>query len=202
MPKPDKRNHRFYSLGKITTGVSTDLSTASLCSIPLYKNQDIFNMNESTMAESNSHGSLRVSERQGFDNVMQSVVGGTIDEEKTPKILSHFLELFEVLTPEREKVGYLVCNQKSMDRYGNRRFHSMMNEFMNDEMMHNVLGDISDELVAMSHKEIKKEDYIQRTFEHSSGKILEVKASIMNDDVSILVFVAQICGINLKKLTI
>lgn len=86
-----------------------------------------------------------VYERQGFDTIMQAVSGA-----HTPDFaqqLCSYLDVFESLSPGRESVGYLICDQSTLDRFGNRRFSAKAVGFLRDDELNMVVTDMHGELL-------------------------------------------------------
>ena len=74
-----------------------------------------------TGSDANSYASadlveFDVYEREGFDKIMQTVTGVAGHSTDIARDLSKYLEIYEHLSPGREKVGYLVCDQQTLDR--------------------------------------------------------------------------------------
>ena len=58
-----------------------------------------------------------VYEREGFDQIMRTVAGGSSvqEQEAFARSVCDYLEMFENLSSGRENVGYMVCCQQRMD---------------------------------------------------------------------------------------
>ena len=56
----------------------------------------------------------------------------------------------------REKIGYVVCCQQSMNRFGNRRFHLHAKDFMKDDVLHDVVNGMHSELLALTSNSRRK----------------------------------------------
>lgn len=160
-------------------------------------------MNMSKPVDSMSE--FNVSVRPCFDTFMKTVTGFGDDEDIVAKEVSEVLELFEKLTPGREKVGYLCSCYKSMNRYGNRRFQNIMNIFMSDEEMHVMIGQMSQQIQEKQHNtklihQVKnqQEENDATSNTNVTEKILErgdikaqLTASILREGSTVILFVAR-----------
>ena len=205
--KPAFKTENDNDIGTMTTSTGTDHLSSSTRSFKRSIKADLIfppiqeHPHDDGKNTPSLHNSIttwddwNLSERQDFDNVLRAAAGEGNDDETIQK-LCHLLEVFEALTPGREKVGFLICCPKSLHRYGNRRFHSMVNRFMADERMHSMIGSMSDEILESedinAEKQTKTEKRIFRDGLDGSGTELEVSASMIDDEASTLLFVARI----------
>lgn len=186
IPKSEDDTQRRRSLGAITTGTSTNDLCTSVRSVQNIDDSNTFTFTEESV-------DLDIRERQGYDNIMRAVTGeGDIEDDLTIKI-SNYLEIFERLTPGREEVGFLVCCHQSMYRHGNNQFYRMLSDYMSDEMIHATVSVMSDEIIDHLCDRGEFRESIQRTFEEPNmkGSILEIAASILDEEASILLFVSR-----------
>mmetsp|Transcript_11246 Transcript_11246/g.15848 ORF Transcript_11246/g.15848 Transcript_11246/m.15848 type:complete len:154 (+) Transcript_11246:2425-2886(+) len=126
-----------------------------------------------------------VFERQGFDKVMQTVAGDSSNE--SARKICEILELYEVLSSNREKIGYLVCDQKSDDRFGNRTFQSMIQGYIRQDSLPLITAQILGELGSNDERVVRKT--IPALNKDNSQ--LELSASLIKGEDNIAVFVAR-----------
>jgi len=135
-----------------------------------------------------------VYEREGFDKIMKTVAGASTTEDYARHICS-YLEIFESLAPGREAVGYLVCDQQTLERFGNRRFETMASGFLEESQLHVVVSDMHSELLALSSRpSFDMERSLLRTFphKHDLNMALEVSASLLRRHPALSLFVSRI----------
>lgn len=144
----------------------------------------------SVETETNPHVfEFDVFEREGFDNIMRTVAGGSESEEQYAKDACDMLEVFENLSPGRSRVGYLVCCQHTMNRYGNRRFQSLTSSFLTDSAVHSTVSDMHSELLSLS----TTDQSLHRSFTSPDcNGSLELSASILRHQPAVSLFVARI----------
>jgi len=189
-PDSDEKKGIYSVLGSMTTGVHLDqLMSMSVRNNKQFNNYDLLTPEDMGNNVTDLVGDMHLSERQDFDNIMRAAIGEEDDEAKTVENLSHILELFEKLTPSSEKVGFLVCN--FVHRYGNRRFQQMINKYMSDEAMHEMIEVMSNEINTIIDEHHQGEKIIQRIFEDDRGGVLEIKCSTFDEDNSIVLYVAR-----------
>ena len=135
-----------------------------------------------------------VYEREGYDKIMQTVSGayGLVDADMARNVCS-YLEIYESLSPGREPVGYLVCDQRTLERFGNRRFKTKSIGYLDENMLHAVVTDMHSELLALSHRPNFNERALVRTFPHKRdpNKALEISASLLRRNPALSLFVAR-----------
>ena len=134
-----------------------------------------------------------VFEREGFDKIMQTVAGAS--NEDLARNLCHYLEVFEKMTPGRETVGYLVCDQHSLERFGNRRFQAKSLGFLAENDLHVVVSDMNAELLALSARpSFEMDRSLARLFPHPNNpkRILEVSASLLRRHPALSLFVSRV----------
>ena len=127
-------------------------------------------------------------ERQGFDKIMETVAGENQTEMGWSKRICEILETFESLTPRTAKVGYLVCCSQSEDRFGNRRFQTMMKEFLEEDEIHMIISDMHSELLSL----VNKGQTIVQRFLESVDSQLELSASLMSTSPPMSLFTANV----------
>ena len=142
--------------------------------------------------------SFDIYEREGFDNIMRTVAGTTDDEQEAfARSVCNYLERFESLTSGREKVGYMVCCQQSLNRFGNRRFQTSARSFLTDYTLHQVVSDMHSELLALTstRKNAFGNRCLVRTFPQKDGspsRHLEIAATMLRDQPAATLFSSRI----------
>lgn len=142
--------------------------------------------------------SFDIYQREGFDNIMRTVAGTTDDEQEAfARSVCNYLERFESLTSGREKVGYMICCQQSLNRFGNRRFQTLARNFLTDYTLHQVVSDMHSELLALTST--RKNSFgnrcLVRTFpekDELSSRHLEVAATILRHQPAATLFSSRI----------
>jgi hypothetical protein len=134
-----------------------------------------------------------VYERECFDKIMQTV-SGTHYQTDHARQVCHYLEIFERLTPSRDTIGYLVCDQQSLERFGNRRFKTKSIGFLEETELHAVITDVHSELISLIPRPSLEDMSIQRTFQHKRDptKVLEMSASLLRRHPALSLFVSRI----------
>jgi len=157
-------------------------------------------MNSATSNSSSTQifASFDIYEREGFDNIMCTVAGSSNDEQEAfARSVCSYLERFESLTSGREKVGYMVCCQQSLNRFGNRRFQTSSRSFLTDDTLHKVVSDMHTELLALTST--RKNSFgnrcLVRTFpqiDGASSRHLEIAATILRHQPAATLFASRI----------
>jgi hypothetical protein len=131
-----------------------------------------------------------VYEREGYDKIMRTVAGGNDHHDEFARHICDVLELFEGLCSGRERVGYMVCCQQTLNRYGNRRFQSHAKNFIHENALHMVVSDMHAELLLFG----PRDRVLQREFKHleASNKKLEITASLIRHQPVMSLFVSRI----------
>lgn len=131
-------------------------------------------------------------ERQGFDTIMQAVSGA--QSPYFAQQICGFLEIFESMSPGRESVGYLICDQSTLDRFGNQRFRTKAVGFLRDDELNIVVSDMHSELMALSSRVSFKHDRVLvRKFSHKMdpSKVLEISAALLQQQPALSIFVSR-----------
>ncbi|KAG7368064.1 ion transport protein [Nitzschia inconspicua] len=135
-------------------------------------------------------------EREGFDQIMRTVAGSSdAEQEMFARNVCHYLEMFESLTIGREKVGYMVCCQQSLNRFGNRRFQISAQDFISNDTLHKVVSDMHSEVLVLSiHKKKFQSRCLVRNFPHPKdpSKILEISATLLRYQPAATLLVSRI----------
>lgn len=142
-------------------------------------------------------------EREGFDHIMRTVAGASDEEQEAfARSVCNYLECFESLTSGREKVGYMVCCQRSMNRFGNRRFQSSAKSYVTDDTLHKVVSDMHSELLALTST--RKNNFGNRCLVRTFPQILiegdtkdpcnylEIAATLLRHQPAATLFVSRI----------
>ena len=142
--------------------------------------------------------SFDIYEREGFDNIMRTVGGATDDEQEAfARSVCNYLERFESLTSGREKVGYMVCCQQSLNRFGNRRFQALSRPFLTDDTLHQAVSDMHSELLVLTSTRKNKfgNRCLVRTFpeiDGASSRHLEISATLLRHQPAATLFASRI----------
>ena len=155
-------------------------------------------VNSVTSSTSTVFAAFDIYEREGFDHIMRTVAGATDDEQEAfARSVCNYLERFESLTSGREKVGYMVCCQQSMNRFGNRRFQTSARCFLTDDTLHKVVSDMHSELLALTST--RKNNFgdrcLVRTFpqiDGSSSRHMEISATLLRHQPAATLFASRI----------
>lgn len=151
-------------------------------------------------ADADSEGSSEdlyefdIYEREGFDRIMETVAGISQNHDFAQQMCK-YLEIFENLAPGREKVGYLVCDQRTLERFGNRRFQTKAVGFLTEQELNRVVSDMHAELLVLSSKATFTNDRaLIRAFPHrvDQYKMMEISASILRRHPAVSLFVLRL----------
>jgi two pore calcium channel protein len=135
-----------------------------------------------------------VYEREGIDKIMQTIGGSPQSGGDFARHICNYLEIFERLSPGRETVGYLVCDQQTLERFGNRRFQTKAIGFLDENQLHLVVSDMHSELMALSSRPSFDGRSLIRTFPRQGdpSKTLEISASILRRHPALSLFVSRL----------
>lgn len=210
--KGSKQKSRFRIKNNETFNVRRVSSTDNLASFqsfgdegsnldldnPFDQNISINSTTSSTSREIFNSMSFDIYEREGFDNIMRTVAGTTDDEQEAfARSVCNYLERFESLTSGREKVGYMVCCQQSLYRFGNRRFQTSSRSFLTDDILHQVVSDMHSELLALTstRKNSFRNRCLVRSFPQTDGsspRHLEIAATLLRHQPAATLFASRI----------
>lgn len=134
-----------------------------------------------------------VFEREGFDKIMQTVAGGAHDQGNYARHICDYLEVFESLSPNRESVGYLVCDQLTLERFGNRRFQAIAKGYLEVSELHVVVSAMHSELLALANRDGFQDRSLIRTCPHplDPTKSLEISAALLRRQPALSLFVSR-----------
>ena len=160
--------------------------------------QNISGNSTASITSTENFASFDIYEREGFDSIMRTVAGATHDEQEAfARSVCNYLERFESLTSGREKVGYMVCCQQSLNRFGNRRFQTSSRSFLGDDTLHQVVSDMHSELLALTST--RKNSFgnrcLVRTFPQIDGvssRHLEISATLLRHQPAATLFASRI----------
>ena len=152
--------------------------------------------NSDESAESVEDFAFDVYEREGFDQIMRTVAGTTSveEEEAFARGVCSSLEMFENLAPGREKVGFMVCCQQSMNRFGITRFQNSAKDFLNGEVLHKVVSDMHSELLVLTARKKFENRCLVRSFQNTSNPsaTLEISASLLRHQPAVSLLVSRV----------
>ena len=98
------------------------------------------------------------------------------------------------MSPGRESVGYLICDQSTLDRFGSHRFRTKAVGFLRDDELNMVVSDMHSELMALSSRVTYSNDRaLVRTFPHKmdQSKVLEISAALLRQQPAVSIFVSR-----------
>eukprot|EP00978_Attheya_sp_CCMP212_P000972 scaffold2035_cov53-Attheya_sp.AAC.1 len=178
------------SLDANSNPVSLRASTRGLKRVAVMTEDD--ESSDSSDLDNDNASQFQIYERQGFEKIMQTVAGGSDSDGEYAKQVCDVLEIFEGLTPGREKVGYLVCCQHSLNRFGNRRFESMLGD-----LLHEVVNEMHSEIMELGrsgNKHSEETVELVRQFPHVKDptKALEVSARLLRRKPPVSIFISRI----------
>ncbi len=140
--------------------------------------------------------SFDIFEREGYDQIMRTVAGSSDAEQETfARTVCHYFEMFESLTVGREKVGYMICCQQSMNRFGNLRFQTFARGFVSDDTLHKIVSDMHSEVLVLTmRRQSFSSRCLVRAFPHQydGSKVLEVTATLLRYQPAATLIVARI----------
>lgn len=95
----------------------------------------------------------------------------------------------------REKVGYMVCCQQSLNRFGNRRFQNNSRDYVKDEvLLHKIVSDMHSELLVLTSRRTFEDRCLVRRFTHKTDPSLrlEITASLLRHQPAVSLLVSRI----------
>lgn len=204
--KMQPRKSNFKIQNSENTNVKRIRSTENLSSLSFIDGDedDLFSMTSRSMHSAGSnvasnYAAFDIYEREGFDQIMRTVTGiYDADQEAFAQSVCNYLERFEALTSYREKVGYMVCCQQSMNRFGNRRFQTSARSFLTDDTLHKVVSDMHSEMLVLTSNRKKNfgDRCLIRMFPIVSGgdpsPHLEIAATLLRHQPAATLFVSRI----------
>ena len=93
----------------------------------------------------------------------------------------------------REKVGYMVCCQQSMNRFGNRRFQNQAVDYMEEDILQKIVNDMHSELLVLTSSKNFSGRCLVRTFAHKTNPSLklEISASLLRHQPAVSLLVSR-----------
>lgn len=133
-----------------------------------------------------------VYEREGFNKIMQTVAGSN-DHNDFGRLICSYLEVFESLSPGREPVGWLVCDQQTLDRFGNQRFETKAVGFLKEKDLQAVVSNMHSELLALAPRASFQDNSLIRRFPHKDkpSVSLEIAAKLLRRHPALSLFVCR-----------
>ncbi|GKY94410.1 hypothetical protein MPSEU_000407000 [Mayamaea pseudoterrestris] len=161
----------------------------------------IYDQGSDQGADADSEGSsdsdfleFDVYERQGYDKVMQTVAGGSYTQSNIALDVSEYLGTFEKLVPDREAVGYHICDQLTMERFGNHLFMAMAEGFVESNELHVIVSEMHAELIALADSPPDKNRSLIRTYSHHQRpdqESLEITAALLRKHPALSLLVSR-----------
>jgi hypothetical protein len=179
--------HRDFSIRTSeNSSIRRISSSASLAGIESGSEADNSDSSESNSIE------FDVYEREGFDKIMQTVAGGSYQSDFARK-LCNYLEIYESLAPERDTLGYLICDQETLERFGNHRFKNRAKGFLEVNELHVIVSDMHSELLTPSSRASFRDRSLTRKFPHREepDAWLEISAALLRRQPALSLFVAR-----------
>lgn len=134
-----------------------------------------------------------VYEREGYDRIMQTVGNAPSDDGDFARKICSYLEIFESLAPGRETVGWLICDQHTLERFGNARFQTKAANYLEDNELHGIVSSMHSELLALASRASFQDRSLIRRFPHRDRKAshLEISASLLRRHPALSLFVSR-----------
>jgi len=185
-----------------TTNRQSDIVVESIRTVQSFSSMDMYrSLTDDSVSETKTNSGLEftVSERQCFDKIMNTVAGGGDENDSgAAQKACEYLEVFESLTPGRDKVGYMVCCHKTSDRIGNRRFEVITKNYLNEDIMHIIVSDMHRELIDLAFNALDNEgnnDFtVERTFQskNPAGERLILSAALLEEEPPVSLITARV----------
>jgi hypothetical protein len=186
-------SHREFSIRTSeNSSVRRISSFASLAGIASGSEADNSDSSESNSIEENDSIEFDVYEREGFDKIMQTVAGVSYESDFA-RNLCDYLGVYESLAPERDTLGYLICDQETLERFGNRRFKNRAEGFLEVNELHVIVSDMHSELLTPSSLASFRDRSLTRKFPHREEPDvwLEISAALLRRQPALSLFVAR-----------
>lgn len=134
-----------------------------------------------------------VYERNGIDKLVETSTGAFRQENVLQHICS-YLEIFESLSPGRQPVGWLVCDQQTMDRFGNHLFQHLAGGFLDQSELQAVVTDMHSELLVLAPTSNLKGGIRVRQYpaKDAPNRYLQVSCSLLSRNPTLSIFVARV----------
>jgi len=148
---------------------------------------------------------LEMFQREGYEKVIETVVGGVQDEIHDAKEACAVLKAVEKLTPSSEKIGNLVSCYKSLSRFANGHFEELIRSFGQEGSVHRIVSDMHTELIGFhsllpseggGSQGVSAADTVRREVATElRGKdvyVLELSATTLSEGSSLALFVGKV----------
>ena len=88
----------------------------------------------------------------------------------------------------------MVCCQQSMNRYGNRRFQNMARDFVKDDVLFKIVGDMHSEILALTSRRSFEGRCLVRSFPHTTepNEKLEISATLLRQQPAVSLLVSRV----------
>ncbi|GAX17248.1 hypothetical protein FisN_10Lh105 [Fistulifera solaris] len=139
-----------------------------------------------------------VYERNGVGKLLDNSPGGSRRDDVLHRICG-YLEVFESLSTGRQPVGWLVCDQQTMDRFGNQLFQELAHGFLGNFELQAVVTDMHSELLVLAPTSNSRSGTRVRQYpaKDTSNSHLQISGSLLSQNPTLSIFVA--CVIDNKK---
>jgi len=146
---------------------------------------------------------LEMFQREGYEKVLETVVGGVENEISDAKEACSVLKAVEKLTPSSETIGYLVSCYKSLSRFANGHFEDLIRHFGQEASIHRIVSEMHTELIGY-HSLLRSEnitnittpDTVRRYVaqdKRNSTLVLELSATTLcKEGSSLALFVVKV----------
>jgi hypothetical protein len=139
-----------------------------------------------------------VYERNGVGKLLENSPGGSRRDNVLQRICG-YLEIFESLSSGRQPVGWLVCDQQTMDRFGNQLFQELASGFLGDSELQTVVTDLHSELLVLAPTSNSKNGARVRQYpaKNMPNSYLQISGSLLSQNPTLSIFVVRV--INSKE---
>jgi hypothetical protein len=180
-------------LSDFSIKTSENSTVRRICSTTSMHDQTVDNGADADSEGSSASDMLEfdVYEREGFDKIMQTVAGG-YDQSHLARDVCDYLETYEKLASDREPVGFMICDQLTMERFGNIRFQTRAEGFLDVNQLHVIVSDMHSELLALSSR-LDHDRSLIRTYPHHQNPkhSLEITAALLRRHPAMSLFVSR-----------
>ncbi|GAX18682.1 hypothetical protein FisN_10Hh105 [Fistulifera solaris] len=134
-----------------------------------------------------------VYERNGVGKLLDNSPGGSRRDDVLHRI-GGYLEIFESLSTGRQPVGWLVCDQQTMDRFGNQLFQELAHGYLGDFELQAVVTDMHSELLVLAPTSNSGNVTRVRKYRAKdlSNSYLRISGSLLSQNPTLSIFVARV----------
>lgn len=134
-----------------------------------------------------------VYERNGMDKLVEMSTG-TFRQDFISQHICSYLEIFESLAPGRQPVGWLICDQQTMDRFGNHLFQDLANDFLDESELQALVTDMHSELLVLEPTSNAKGGTRVRQYaaKDKQNQFLQISASLLSRNPTMSIFVSRV----------